>query len=151
MTCPESAKLGTFVEENVNRALKSGKQKINRQSKRIIDKAAKKAQSLTGDRNNSAKVSTGKIIRTRAPKPSSKSFKDPAQLSLFEFHRDPDPVPKKPFKRLPNIGWRTEHVETGRIGEKVNRVMSDGSIRTFQTGQYHLPWIETTNNVFVGK
>ena len=118
----------------------------------MIDRSSKTAQSITGDRDNIGKVAEGIIVKTRAPKKSAHvNIKDPAQRSLFDFHRDPDPIQKKLIKQAPRVGMRAETIETGKIGEQVNRIMSDGSIKTYQTGQYHFPWAETTDKVFIGK
>ena len=149
-SCDQMTKVGNIITKGINNAIKNNKTKVAKPVKKALEKSAKAAQGLTGDRVNSAKVDEGVVVKLRGiGKEKSKSINDPNQRSLFKFHRDPDPVIQSRVKRAPRVGWRSEKIRTGKVGEKVERVMTDGSIKTYQTGQTHLPFIETDGNIYI--
>ena len=152
-SCDQMTKVGNIITKGINNAIKNNKTKVAKPVKKALEKSAKAAQGLTGDRVNSAKVDEGVVVRLRGigNKGKSKSINDPNQRSLFKFHREPDPITQSQVKRAPRVGWRSEKIHTGKVGEKVERVMTDGSIKTYQTGQTHLPFIETDGNIYLNK
>ena len=103
-------KVGNIITKGINNAIKNNKTKVAKPVKKALEKSAKAAQGLTGDRVNSAKVGEGVVVKLRGigNKGKSKPINDPNQRSLFKFHRDPDPVIRSRVKRAPRVGWRSE-------------------------------------------